>query len=119
MNNIQFNNTVKSTALSSTVIDDIIKKVTSITNFNDLKNDLELVVYICNCVEQEISKDDKIDKKALVIAILVRLFNISDEEKITIGLQIEFILNNKMVKKITTSSKVFNYLCSWIIKRLS
>ena len=92
--------------LSQKIIDEIKK----IPNVSQLKLNTELTALVSTLVENTTEKDQKIDKKKLVIQILQTVFNLLPPEIVIIGQQIEFLLDNKLVKKVTRklSNKVYN-----------
>ena len=72
---IEFKNTVKAHIKQSTIVNDVVKTLSELPDFNTkLKFDPEIIVYCCNIVEQLIKKEDKqeISKLDLVSTILVK-----------------------------------------------
>ena len=66
------------------------------------KSDAEFLALVCNLVEHLISKKDKVDKKTLVISTLDQLFCLSEDEKLAISKNIDFLCSQKgLVKKIS------------------
>lgn len=65
------------------------------------KLDTEFLKLVCNLVEYLVCKADKINKKDLVINILQGIFELSEEDKITLCSNIEFLCGNKMIKKVS------------------
>ena len=88
----------------------IIEEIKKIPNVSQLKLNTELTALVSSLVENTTEKDQKIDKKKLVIQILQTVFNLLPPEIVIIGQQIEFLLDNKLVKKVTRklSNKVYN-----------
>jgi GTPase involved in cell partitioning and DNA repair len=63
------------------------------------------------------NNDENIDSKALTIDIIKQLFpNISTEQLIIIDNTIDFMINNKLQKQISTISKFFETLSSTLKK---
>ena len=105
-----FNNTVAS----------LHEKLNTIHDISKLKLDPELTLLVCNLVENTVGENDKmkLDKKELVVLILAKVFpDLTDAEKESIKTQIEFLFNNKKIKKVKTSKKVWYYLKEWIKRR--
>jgi hypothetical protein len=65
------------------------------------KMDNELLTLVCNLVEHLVAKKDNISKKDLVINILQEIFQLSDEDKTTLGNNIQFLWSNSMIKKVS------------------
>lgn len=120
MDIIKFKNKLKKVAQIGEITTSIIQKVQTINNFSELKNDLELLLYICTIIENEIkqNKTKSINKKEIVIDILNTLFNISDDEKELFGKNIEFLHSNNLIKKISDCEKLGHSVLNWINKKL-
>lgn len=62
----------------------------------------EFLLLVCNLVEHMVNKKKfKIDKKALVIDVLNAIFSLNPAEKTTAENNIEFLWNNKNIKKVS------------------
>lgn len=62
----------------------------------------EFLLLVCNLVEHLVNKKKyKIDKKALVVDVLNSIFNLTAPEKVTIENNIEFLWNNKNIKRVS------------------
>ena len=83
------------------LIQAISNKILLIPEFHRLKTEIELIKLICNIVENTAVKSQQIDKKQLVIDIFQRVFNLNAIEIELIKNGIEFIFNNKLIKKIS------------------
>jgi hypothetical protein len=66
------------------------------------KTDNEFLVLVCNLIEFLVKKKkDKIVKKELAIGIFTDIFNLNDDEKVTLSNNIDFIHANGTIKKIS------------------
>ena len=97
-------NSAKHVMLKNEIIDFIIKEIQKIPNYQEMKNNLELVRFICNMLENLIvNNDENIDKKQTVIDILTQLFFFNTgTDKLSIENQIQFLFDNGFIKKIAT-----------------
>jgi len=97
-------NSAKHVMLKNEIIDFIIKEIQKIPNYQEMKNNLELVRFICNMLENLIvNNDENIDKKQTVIDILTQLFFFNTgTDKTSIENQIQFLFDNGFIKKIKT-----------------
>jgi len=104
LQSLTINNTGKTSILKNEIIDFVLKDIQKIPNYYNLKNDIEILLHICNLVENLISKNKgAIDKKQLVIDIICQVFCISsDAEKDAVAKQIQFLYDNKLIKKISS-----------------
>ena len=120
---VQFQNTVKIHIKISKIIEDVVKTLSELPDFNTkLRLDPEIIVYCCNIVEQLIKKEDKqeINKLDLVSSILTKAWEIKGDNELDLIIkQIKYVCNNKQVKKISKTKKYKKYFKDWIIKKLS
>lgn len=65
------------------------------------KLDNELLTYITNMVEHFVLKTDKIDKRQFVLDFMKNNFSATDDELIIIGKVIDYLHNNKQIKKLS------------------
>jgi hypothetical protein len=86
---------------------------------NDIKykNDNEFLNLVCNLIEHLIKKKDKISKKDLVLIIFQEMFNINEEEKVIISNNIEYLFNNKNIKKVSFYKLFKTSLNEWFRKK--
>lgn len=71
------------------------------SELSDMRNNPELIKYVCNLVENLIKKKYKPDKKDIVLNILKRVVpNFNDNDVKHICEIIEFLHSNKQIKKI-------------------
>ena len=120
---VQFQNTVKIHIKISKIIEDVVKTLCELPDFNTkLRLDPEIVVYCANIVENLIKKEDKqeINKLDLVSTILTKAWDIKEDSELDLIIkQIKYVCNNNQVKKISKSKKIKKYIKDWVIKRLS
>jgi len=90
---------VKRNEIKSKIIARINELGITITTYR-LNN--EFLLLICNLVEHLVNKKKyKIDKKILVVEILNQLFTLNAVEKANVESNIEFLWNNKNIKKVS------------------
>ena len=112
-------NKLKSKIFKSDLCNEIVKRILEFENHLSLRNDPELLKFICDLVENGVKKTDeknKVDKKELVLEIYCKVFSLSENEKKHIGEQIDFLCDNELITKVFTvkkNSKIFmNYIKS-------
>jgi hypothetical protein len=98
----------------------IIEKIQAIPNYQELKHDLETLLYICTLVENEIkqNKSKSINKKDVVLEIIQKCFNSTPEELNIVGKHIEFLHINELIKKITDCEKATNIVYNWCLRKI-
>ena len=97
----------------------ICDRVKEVDNYEKLKFDNELLIFLCSCVENSVDKKDKtkIDKKALVFEVLDKLFEMSSDDKAILSASIEFLHSNKLIKKVGTLKKYSRLASDFFFKR--
>ena len=82
------------------LVEFIVKEVQNIPEYQNHKNNYELVKLICNIIEYKVVKTDKVGKKAVVVEGLRRVFNLVESEIKNLETFIEFLHKNKKIKKL-------------------
>jgi hypothetical protein len=97
----------------------ICDRVKEVDNYEKLKFDNELLIFLCSCVENSVDKKDKtkINKKALVFEVLDKLFEMSSDDKAILSASIEFLHSNKLIKKVGTLKKYSRLASDFFFKR--
>jgi hypothetical protein len=91
----------------------IFDRLIHIPQIDSLKSSIQLVELVCMCVENSVTKNnskkgkDAIDKKALVIAILDKLFTLTLLEKEIIARHIEYLCDSRVIKRIGRLSRIW------------
>jgi len=93
------------------------QKVKSLPDFTSLKLNPELILLVCNLVEEGAEKKFNIDKKDLVMKVMDNIFKYSEVEKRQIDDQIEFLHATKKIKKVKLIVKIIHYVIDWIQRR--
>jgi hypothetical protein len=90
----------------------IVQKVEEIDKYKTLKFDNELLIFVCNCIENAL--DVKVDKKTLALQIYEKLFDeLSQDDAAILSSSIDFLCNNKLVKKMPRVKKYASILFHW------
>jgi hypothetical protein len=113
---------VKNHLLKNVKKDDVIgqirKRVEALPNYAQYKNDVEFLLLMANMIEHLIVKKDKIDKKELLIEIYKQLFvGITQAELANIEANVEFLWNNKKIKKQSFYKLFCAGLTEWLKKK--
>lgn len=89
-----------------------------------LKMDMEVLLFVCQLAEHLVinDKDDKkhkIDKKEIVMKAMEMSFvRLTNEEKAVIENNIEFLHNNKRIKRVGTVKMLSATICEWITRKI-
>ena len=98
-------------------------KIVSISNYQSLKKngiiEPELIVMVCNCVENSIKKHAGINKKDLVVEILNSIFGgLTTSEIEHINSQCQYNYDNNLIDKIPIVYKAGSILYNYIKSKL-
>jgi len=117
---IEFKNTVALHIKQNKLVDDVIKKIKEIPNLDELRMDPELTKYICNVIQNTITKQEEkqICKSNLCATILISLFNLDDKEINAVSKQIKYLENNHEIKTVKTSKKITKSVWGWIKRKI-
>jgi len=104
MNTVKFKNSLAIHNFIFGLIKRISYKIQEIENYQSLKMNPELTTYVLQCINEEIAQikknlASKIDVKAILTEVLKNVFKLSDTEITQIEAQLDFITDNKLIKK--------------------
>ena len=118
--NVVIKNSLAKHATYHNLITDLSSKIMiSIPKLETLRMDPELTKLVSNSVENSIkNKDsDKFDKDAIVLQIINKLFDLTPEESSQIENQIEFLKNNKQIKKTSIAKQALKFSLDWVARK--
>ena len=118
---IPLKNSLKNLSDLATLKQMVCCKIQSIPNFQSLNSDVELILYACNTLEnyQTDISANKIDKKTLIVNAFTELFNLTDDEKITLNNTIQFLFDHNKIKQIKKVIVLGNKIKNWFIKKFA
>ena len=108
---IQLKHSFNTHIAKNTIIRCIIDKLLAIPNIQELKGDLEIILYVCNILENNITKNlkPKLDKKQIAIDIMTAVFSLNTDEQRNIAQHIEFLHSNGKIKCVPLFKKIESY----------
>jgi hypothetical protein len=92
----------------------VVTELKKFPNWESYRADLEFLRIACTFIENMIVKNDGLDKLNILVQIFIRLFNINEAEITFLKTSVEFLLNNKRIKKIKFIKKAYNFFKSII-----
>jgi hypothetical protein len=85
----------------------IFNEITKLPNYQTYKNDIAILIYACNLVENLITKRKKGEtKEQIIIDVFVKLFNLNADEINSLKKNIKSLVESKDIKKL---SSIYNY----------
>ena len=98
--------------------DVILKRLQEFQNIDKYKFNNEFLSLACTLIEHLVLKGDKINKKELLLEVYDVLFpNISIEDKQQISTNVEFLLDNKQIKKVSNYKLFKVSVQDWITRK--
>ena len=118
---VPLKNSLKTLSDSTTLKQLLVTKIQNIVGFQSLKSDVELSLYICNCLENAVVDLNvgKIDKKALIISVFTELFSLSPDEQLILGNQVQFLFDHKKIKQIQKIKVISSAVLKWGLKKFA
>ena len=90
MSLFKFKNKINSHVVFNNTVKQIVEEIPKIPKYNELKGNPEIVLMVCNCVENIINtKKDGCNKKDIVIEVIKTVFYINDDEIKSLGATFE------------------------------
>ena len=116
-------NALKKRDKKQKIINAIKEKVMSLHNHQALRNgnsvDPELILMVCNCVENAIKKHAGINKKEFVIEVLNNIFGgLNPQEVAQVESQCQYNYDNELIEVIPCLYKVGSILYNYIKSKL-
>lgn len=96
----------------------VIKRIQSFPNYAQYKNDVEFLLLVCNMLEHLVNKGEKINKKEVLVEIYKQVFtSLSVDEQKAIEQNVEFLWNNKKIKKVSYYKLFKTAIWEWVKKK--
>jgi hypothetical protein len=115
---VNFKNTIALYIKQNKLVDDVTNIIKEIKNLEELRLDPELTKYVCNVIQNTITKEEEKQICNLCATILISLFNLDEKEVNAIDKQIKYLENNKEIKTIKNSQKIKKSVWAWFKKKI-
>jgi len=113
------NNSLNKFVKENNLVSKILVKFNVMANLQTLKFDIEMLSYVSNVVENELYEHDADEKKAFVLKVMKLIFpSITASEEIIIAGQIQYLIDHKKIKKISTKKYLYKNIGLWICRRI-
>ena len=121
MDKIKESDKIKHLNKLSEISKGIIAKVQAMPDINELKLDLDIILYVCNLIENNIKQNEtkSIDKKKIVIDIIQKCTPLNAPEVLILNKMIEFLHSNHLINKISKIEKTGSKLLNWALKKIA
>ena len=121
MDKIKENDKIKNLNKIAELSKGIIAKVQSMPDLQELKLDLDIILYVCNIIENNIKQNEtkSLDKKKIVVDIINKCMPLNATEINILNKMIEFLHSNHLIQKIGKIEKNGYKLLNWAIKKIA
>jgi hypothetical protein len=118
-NSITILKTLKTELKKTSIEEFIFNEIKKLPNYQTYKNDIAILIYACNLVENLISKRKKGEiKEQIIINVFVKLFSLNIDEINSLKKNIKSLVESKDIKKL---SSIYNYskqIAGYLIKKI-
>ena len=111
MSLFKIKNKINSHVVLNNTVKQIVEEIQKIPKYNELKGNPEIVLMVCNCVENIITKKD------IVIEVIKTVFNLNDVEIKSLAATIECFWSNGMIVKMKDVEKVGKIIGGWFCRK--
>ena len=100
-------------------IEYLCKEIKTMPDYSKYRVDNELIKYCCCLIENILlEKKSGPKKKDCVLQAFIKTFNLSSQEQKSISDTIDFLGNNKKIKKLSNYKKYIIPFSEWFLKKL-
>jgi hypothetical protein len=121
MDKIKENDKIKHLNRLAELSKGIIAKIQAMPDLHELKLDLDIILYVCNIIENNIKQNEtkSIDKKKIVVDIIQKSIPLNPAEILILNKMIEFLHSNHLIQKVGKIQKNGYKLLNWAIKKIA
>lgn len=116
---IPLKNNLQQSVKFQQISDELYLSIKDIPEIEKLKCDAQLLEFLCTGIEHLCKKKYKLDKLALLKYTLKRVCELTPEDENLITSIVEYLLANKLIKKVTMLTQSTSFLKSFVISKFS
>ena len=114
---IPLKNSLQQSSKFQEISDKILSRVKDIPNLSEHRTNNELIALVCNLIENLVKKKYNLNKLELLLFTFKRaLPDLTIEEEQIIKSAVEFLHVNKLIKKISTTLQINQYIKNFFLK---
>ena len=92
--------------------------INALPDHRSRKNDISLLEFVCNILEEKVKKKYNINKLDLLFEVFESVFDkLSATEKESIEKNVKYLLESNSIKKIKSSVKIFEFVKNFLKKK--
>ncbi len=115
---VPLKNSLQQSSKFQQISDLILCRVKDIPNLQEHRLNNELIVLICNLIENLVKKKYNLNKLELLLFTLKRAVELSPDEEELVKSAVEFLHVNKLINKIATSAQLKQYVKKFFLKSI-
>ena len=115
---VPLKNSLQQSSKFQQISDLILCRVKDIPNLIEHKTNNELIVFVCNLIENLVKKKYNLNKLELLIYTLKRAVDINADEEQIVKSAVEFLHVNKLIKKISSLTQINQYIKNFFLKSI-
>jgi hypothetical protein len=119
---IKTRNSLKQRQKQHKILNAIKEKIMSIHDYMSLKSNgsvnPELVLMVCNCVENTIKKHAGLNKKEFVVEVLNSIYQLSHQEMENVREQCQYNYDNHLIEIVPFTTKLASVLWNYIKRKI-
>ena len=102
----------------SEIVNKVFDRLSKLNDVKSFQHDMEFLNFVCQIVEHSFDKRKyKFDKKQIVIDVFIKLFGTVNKELVEKNIQ--YLYDNKKIKKLGCISIWFGYLGEWWMRKIA
>jgi hypothetical protein len=118
-NSIPVLKTLKTDLKKTSIETFIFNEITKLPNYQTYKNDIAILIYACNLVENLISKRKKGEtKEEIIINVFVKLFSLNADEINSLKKNIKSLVESKDIKKLSSIYSYSKQFGGYLLKKI-
>ena len=117
MDKVSFKNSLDVLKKDNKLVADLAKKIRELPEYNALKLDVELTLYVAKVIENEVINKTPEERKAMIIKVINQIHPLNPAETKILESQINFLSDHKKIKKQSSFKAISKYIGSWVIKK--
>ena len=117
MDQIKFKNSLDAFVSENDIIAKLVAKIKALPQYNTLKLDVELTLFVAKCLKTEFQgkTDDQI--KVMVVSTIQQIHPLSAPEIVILNSQIQFLIDHSKVVPISRAKSAYKSASAWFLKK--
>ena len=115
---VKLKRSLKVLGLEKQLVDIITERIHKLPEYQKLRLNNELILLVCNLIENGTYKEIKTNKKETALKVLNEIFSYNNQEHKQVEEAIEFLHSNGKIKRVRLVKKILAYVADWLYRHL-